>query len=56
MYPYAAMCDDTQDLNETESKTFSDTKFVWYQIQYILYQIFWYRIWCFLFQIVVSDS
>ena len=26
------MCDDTQNLNETESKTFSETKFFWYRM------------------------
>ena len=36
-----AVCDDTQNLKETESETFFDTKFFWYRIRYFSrYQIF----------------
>ena len=36
-----AVCDDTQNLNETESETFFDTKFFRYRIRYFFrYQIF----------------
>ena len=45
------VCDDTKNLNETESEIFSVTKFLWYRIRYFFrYQIFenklfWYWIW-----------
>ena len=63
-YLLIAVCDNTQNLNETESNTFFDTKFVdtesdtffstksfWYRIRYFFrYQIFQYQIQYFFIQ------
>ena len=40
--PSEAVCDDTQNLNETESETFSDTKFFRHRIHYFLIPNFFY--------------